>query len=75
MTKKPILEDAPDYEETKPAEAEPVAELGDVPALSASQFDVAAPADGGEAPTTFDPETMRSALDHPQHPLRHLKDA
>lgn len=74
MTKKSTVDDEtpPDYEDTKP---EPVADLGDVPALSAAQFDVASPADGTEAPTTFDAETMRSALDHPQHPLRHLKGA
>ncbi len=47
----------------------------DLPTLSVGQFDVSAPADGTDAPTTFDPESMRSALDHPQHPLRHLKDA
>jgi hypothetical protein len=74
MTKKSTLDDVPpDYEDTKP---DPVAEVAaDAPPLSPSQFDVASPADGSEAPTTFDPETMRSALDHPQHPLRHLKDA
>jgi hypothetical protein len=79
MTKKSALDDAspPDYEDTKPAEqpAELVDEVAAAPVLSASEFDVASPADGSEAPTTFDPDSMRSALDHPQHPLRHLKDA
>jgi hypothetical protein len=80
MTKKSALDDAtpPDYEETKPDTEQPaelVDEVNAAPVLTASEFDVASPADGSEAPTTFDPETMRSALDHPQHPLRHLKDA
>jgi hypothetical protein len=77
MTKRPAFDDVPEYEDTKPPAPLPETadELGDVPVLTPSQFDVASPADGTEAPTTFDAETMRSALDHPQHPLRHLKDA
>jgi hypothetical protein len=59
-----------DAPELPPDVAEAVAQA---PTLQPSQFDVPSPAEG-EAPATFDPETMRSALDHPQHPLRHLKD-